>query len=83
MNLDEIVGEIVERGRSFMIPQFAAKPVRQTGITPHRCPNGPVLSFDETEVETCLRSGLPHTALFSRADALGWRIAGLILGGTR
>lgn len=46
MNLNEVVGEVIESRCRSMVPQLAAKSIRKMGIAPHLGSDGPVLSLD-------------------------------------
>jgi hypothetical protein len=47
MNLDEVVGEIIERCGCRVILHLPAKSIPQAGITAHRCANRSVLALHE------------------------------------
>jgi hypothetical protein len=47
MNLNEVVGEIVESRRSRMIFQFARKAILQARVTAHCGANRPILPFNK------------------------------------
>ena len=44
VNLDEVLGEMIERDRCRMIFQSATETVRQAGVAAHRRTNRPVLN---------------------------------------
>ena len=47
MNLDEVVGKIIEGRSSGMVRQLARKSIRQARITAHGCAKPPVLTLHE------------------------------------
>jgi hypothetical protein len=55
MDLDEVVGEIIQSHGSGVILQFAAESIRQSCVAPQRRADRPVLPFNN-EVETCFGS---------------------------
>lgn len=46
MNLNEVVGKVIESGRSFMVPQFTTKAIGKARVPAHLGPHGPVLTLD-------------------------------------
>ena len=78
MNLDEIVGKVIKRRRSLMVPQFPGKSIRQASVTSHGCSDGPILSFNVAG-RNMLWVRLPHDFMDFNSDALGGRVTMFLL----
>ncbi len=78
MNLDEIVGKVIQSDRSGMIPQFPRKTVRKSGVAPQVGPKRPILAFNKTSADlTFIGIAGDHSRLNS--DALGWAVSFFVL----
>ena len=78
MNLNEVVCEVVQGGRSSVVPQFARKTIREAGISPHLGSHGPVLALDVACRNVLWRWVSGHMANVN-PDALRGRIAPLVV----
>ena len=77
MNLNEVVSEVVESCRRFMIPQFAREAIGQARVAPHLGSHRPVLALDIAGRYVFGVRVAGHAHLLN-ADALRGRVAGLI-----
>ncbi len=80
MNLNEIVGEVIQRCRRRMIAEFAGEPVAKPCIPAHLRSDRPVLALDETGRDV-FGIGIATNAAFFNPDALCGRVACFILRG--
>src|SRR5947208_15487309 len=77
MNLDEVIGEVIESSSSRVIAEFAGESIGYASVTTHLCTDGPVLTFNVRSADV-LRIRAAADMAHVNADALCRRIARFI-----
>ena len=77
MNLNEVVGKIIQCRRRLMVPQFPAESVGQSSIAPHLGSYGPILAFDIAGRDVS-RVRIAGNGFNLDTDALRWGGAGIL-----